>query len=61
MFTRGEGGTPSFGLDEYVPLNGVWFSGVLTLKQGTILLLSVLNRVHAIGPEALRGSVKTGD
>ena len=56
----GGGGTPSFGLDGYVPLNGVWFSGVLTLKQGTILLLSFLNRVHAIGPEALRSSVKTG-
>ena len=56
----GRGGTPSFGLDVYVPLNGVWFSGVLTLKQGTILLLSFLNGVHAIGPEALRSSVKTG-
>ena len=25
----GGGGTPSFGLDGFVPLNGVWFSGVL--------------------------------
>ena len=62
MFTRGKGGYSLIWTRRVCAAEqGMVFRGTDFLKRVQFLLLSVLNRVHTIGTEALKSSLQTGD